>query len=351
LEDKIVQRAATEVLNAIYEQDFLGFSYGFRPDRNPHQALDALYVGIMRKKVNWVLDADVRAFFDTLGHEWLIKFIEHRIADRRIIRLIQKWLRAGVLEDNKLIRNSEGTVQGGSITSLLANVYLHYVFDLWAQQWRRQSNGDVIIVRFADDFVVGFQYRHQAERFLTDLKERFTKFGLDIHPEKTSLIEFGRFAVQNRRKRGVGKPSTFNFLGFTHICERTRKGKFAIIRKTIRKKLQRKLKEVYVRLRRIMHHPIPVQGGYLRSVVRGYVRYYGVPTNSNTLSTFRKEICRMWHKVLRRRSNKSRMTWERMKRLNAKWIPKARICYPYPNARKAKASYILKIDIRFCTFF
>ncbi len=333
LEDKIVQRAATDVMNAIYEQDFLGFSYGFRPGRSPHHALDALYVGIMKKRVNWVLDADVRAFFDTLQHEWLIKFIEHRIADRRIIRLIQKWLRAGVLENGKLIRNREGTVQGGSISPLLANIYLHYVLDLWVQQWRRQSSGDVIAVRFADDFVVGFQYRFQAEQFLSDLKERFSEFGLDIHPDKTSLIEFGRFAVQNRSKRGLGKPHTFNFLGFTHICGKTRKGKFTIMRKTIRKKLQRKLKEVYVKLRRIMHYPIPVQGGYLRSVVAGYVRYYGVPTNSGALSVFRKEICRMWHKVLRRRSHKSRMTWDRMKRLIVRWIPKARICHPYPNLR------------------
>jgi RNA-directed DNA polymerase len=333
LEDKIVQRAATEVMNAVYEQDFLGFSYGFRQGRSPHHALDALYVGIMRKKVNWVLDADVRAFFDTLQHEWLVTFIEHRIADRRIIRLIQKWLRAGVLEDDKLTRNSEGTVQGGSISPLLANIYLHYVFDLWAEQWRRRSHGDVITVRFADDFVVGFQYRHKAEQFLFELQERFSNFGLRVHSDKTRLVEFGRFAAQDREKRGTGKPETFNFLGFTHICGKTIKGKFTILRKTIRKKLQRKLKEVYIKLRRIMHYPVPVQGRYLRSVVSGHVRYYGVPMNSSALSVFRKEICRMWYKVLRRRSHKSRVIWERMKRLIERWIPKAYICHPYPTLR------------------
>ena len=333
LEDKIVQRAATEVMNAIYEQDFVGFSYGFRPGRSPHHALDALYVGIMRKKVSWVLDADIRAFFDTLEHDWLVKFIEHRIADRRIIRLIQKWLRAGVLEDGGLTRSEEGTVQGGSISPLLANIYLHYVFDLWAEQWRRRSHGDVVIVRFADDFVVGFQYRLKAKHFLCDLKERFSKFGLEVHPDKTRLIEFGRFAAQNRNERGLGKPSTFNFRGFTHICGKTRKGKYTILRKTIGKKLQRKLREVYIRLRCIMHYPIPVQGSYLRSVVAGHVRYYGVPMNSSALSVFRREICRMWYKVLRRRSQKSRVTWERMKRLIASWIPKARICHPYPTLR------------------
>ena len=239
----------------------------------------------------------------------------------------------GVLEDGKLTRNEEGTVQGGSISPLLANIYLHYVFDLWAAQWRRRSHGDVIIVRFADDFVVGFQYRHEAKQFLVELKERFSKFGLKMHSDKTRLIEFGRFAAQDRERRSLGKPSTFNFLGFTHICGKTRKGKFIILRKTIRSKLQKKLKEVYVKLRRCMHYPIPVQGGYLRSVVAGHVRYYGVPLNSSALSVFRKEICRMWCKILRRRSQKSKLIWERMKRLIAKWIPKVRICHPYPNLR------------------
>lgn len=319
LEDKLVQRAAAEVMGAVYEIDFLGFSYGFRPKRSPHHELDALYVGIMRKKVNWVLDADIRSFFDTLDHEWLMKFIEHRIADQRLARLIQKWLRAGVLVGDRLIQSKEGTVQGGSISPLLANIYLHYAFDLWAHRWRNQTCGDVIIVRFCDDFVVGFQYRHKALQFLTELKERFSRFGLAIHPQKTSLIEFGRFAVQNRTERGLGKPCTFNFLGFTHICSRTKDGRFAIKRKTIRKKLQAKLQEVRRKLYQIMHKAIPVQGSYLRSVVRGHVRYYGVPSNSEALSVFRKEICRSWHKTLRRRSHKSNITWERMKRLIAMW--------------------------------
>ena len=251
LEDKIVQRAVAEVLNAVYEQEFLGFSYGFRPGRNPHRALDALYVAIKVKKVSWVIDADIREFFDTLSHEWLVKFIEHRIGDRRIIRLIQKWLKAGVLEDGKRVVKEVGTVQGGSISPVLANIYLHYVFDLWAHRWRRkQARGEVYMVRFADDVVAGFQYRHEAEEFLADLKQRFSKFALQLHPEKTRLIEFGRFAAENRRNRGEGKPETFNFLGFTHICGKTRSGKFMVLRKTIRKKLAAKLKEVRAELRR-----------------------------------------------------------------------------------------------------
>jgi group II intron reverse transcriptase/maturase len=334
LEDKIVQRAMVAVLNVIYEQDFLGFSYGFRPERNQHHALDALYVGIMTKKVSWVLDADIRAFFDSLRHEWLGKFIEHRIADRRIVRLIQKWLRAGVLEEGRLIRTEEGTVQGGSISPLLANIYLHYVFDLWVQQWRRKhARGDVIVVRFADDFVVGFEHRFEAQQFLGDLKERFMSFGLELNAEKTRLIEFGRFAAQNRSKRGRGKPDTFNFLGFTHICSKTRKGKFTILRKTMRKRRQAKLLEVYNELRQRMHEPIPKQGAYLRSVVAGHVRYYGVPMNGASISVFRKEVGRMWLKVLRRRSHKHNLPWERMQRLIARWIPLARVCHPYPLKR------------------
>lgn len=334
LEDKIVQRAVVAVLNVIYEQEFIGFSYGFRPERNPHSALDALYVGIMTKKVSWVLDADIRAFFDTLRHEWLEKFIEHRIADRRIVRLIAKWLRAGVLEEGRLIQTEEGTVQGGSISPLLANIYLHYVFDLWVQQWRcKHARGDVIVVRFADDFVVGFQHRFEAQRFVSDLKQRFLKFGLALNADKTRLIEFGRFAAQNRFKRGERKPQTFNFLGFTHICGKTRKGKFTILRKTMRKKRQAKLLEVHTELRQRMHEPIPEQGAYLRSVVAGHVRYFGVPMNGASISAFRKEVCRMWLKVLRRRSHKHNLTWERMQRLIARWIPLARICHPYPLKR------------------
>lgn len=334
LEDKIIQRAVVEVLNAIYETDFKGFSYGFRPKRHQHQALDALWMAIYTQKVSWVLDADIRAFFDTLNHEWLVKFIEHRIADRRIVRLIQKWLSAGVLEDGKRIQSDVGTVQGGSISPLLANIYLHYVLDLWSQQWReKQAKGDVIIVRFADDFVMGFQYRNEADKFLCELRERLAKFGLELHPDKTRLIEFGRFAAQSRKERGDNKPETFNFLGFTHICGKTRRGKFTVLRQTMRKKWQAKLKELYIELRRRMHNSVPEQGAYLRSVVAGHVRYYGVPMNSEAIRAFREKVCRMWFKVLKRRSDKYNLTWDRMGRLINRYIPQPRICHPYPSER------------------
>src|SRR6266581_513775 len=281
LEDKIVQRTTVEVLNAIYETDFLDFSYGFRPGRSQHNALDALYTGRLTKKVNWVLDLDIRGFFDALSHEWLVKFVEHRMADRRVVRLIQKWLNAGVLEDGKRIRVEEGTPQGGSASPLLANVYLHYVFDLWAQRWRRKrAHGDVIVVRFADDIVVGFQVKSDAERFWAELTERFRKFALELHPDKTRLLEFGPYAVASRKRRGEGKPETFNFLGFTHICGKKRSnGMFTVLRQTIRKRLQAKLSEVKAELKRRMHDPIPEVGQWLRSVVGGHIRYYGVPTN------------------------------------------------------------------------
>ena len=334
LEDKIVQRAVVEVLNAIYELDFIGFSYGFRPGRNQHNALDALYTGLMTRKVNWVLDADLRGFFDTLDHEWLVKFIEHRIGDRRVVRLIQKWLNAGVLEDGHRIRSKVGTVQGGSVSPLLANIYLHYVFDLWIQRWRTKlARGDVIATRFADDFVVGFEHRHEAERFLGELRERLGKFGLTLHPEKTRLIEFGRYADRNRRRRGERKPETFNFLGFTHICGKTRKGWFTVLRQTMRKRSRAKLKQVRIELRRRMHRPIPEQGAYLRSVVRGHCRYYGVPMNGPAITAFRHAIGGLWCWVLRRRSQKHRMPWSRMKRLIKRWLPPARICHPYPLVR------------------
>ncbi len=334
LEDKIVQRSVVEVLSAICETDFLGFSYGFRRKRSQHQALDALTTGIMTKKVNWVLDADVRAFFDTLVHGWLVKFIEHRVADRRVVRLIQKWLNAGVLEDGKRIRSEVGTVQGGSISPLLANVYLHYVFDLWVQRWReKQARGDVVVVRWADDFVVGFQHRDEAERFLAELRERFAKFGLDLHPDKTRLIEFGRFAESNRSGRGGGKPETFDFLGFTHSCAKTRAGKFTVLRQTMRKRWQAKLKEVRRELRRRMHDPIPEQGAYLRSVVGGHIRYYGVPMNGRSLEAFRFAVGWIWCRVLRRRSQRHRMNWVRMRRLIARWLPFPHICHPYPLVR------------------
>jgi len=339
LEDKIVQRAVVEVLNAIYETDFLGFSYGFRQRRSPHQALDALTVGIMTKKVNWVLDADIRAFFDTLDHGWLVKFVEHRVADRRVVRLIQKWLSAGVLEDGKRTRSEVGTVQGGSVSPLLANVYLHYVFDLWVQRWRKtRAHGDVVVVRFADDFVVGFEHRTEAERFLTELCERFAEFGLELHPDKTRLIEFGRFADRDRRRRGGGKPETFNFLGFTHSCAKTRAGKFTVLWQTMRKRWQAKLADVTAELRRRLHDPVPEQGAYLRSVVMGHFRYYGVPMNGPTLGAFRYAIGRIWCRVLRRRSQRHRVNLSRMRRLISRWLPPARICHPYPLVRLGVAT-------------
>jgi group II intron reverse transcriptase/maturase len=335
LEDKIVQRATVEVLNAIYETDFLGFSYGFRPGRSQHHALDALYVGLLTKKVNWVLDLDIRGFFDTIDHGWLVKFIEHRIADRRVVRLIQKWLNAGVLEEGKHLRIEEGTPQGGSASPLLANVYLHYVFDLWVQQWRqKRSSGDVIVVRFADDIVVGFQQRTDAERFWREISERFAKFNLELHPEKTRLIEFGPWAAQHRRRRGQGKPETFNFLGFTHICGKKRSnGMFTVLRQTMRTRLQAKLNEVKAELRRRMHRPIREQGAWLRSVVGGHIRYYGVPMNAPALHTFRFQVGRLWLRTLRRRGQLHRLTWARMRRHLDYWLPPAQPCHPYPLKR------------------
>src|SRR5271170_4310930 len=275
LEDKIVQRATVEVLNAIYETDFLGFSYGFRPGRSQHQALDALYTGLLTKKVNWVLDLDIRGFFDALSHEWLVKFVEHRIADWRVVRLIQKWLNAGVLEDGKRIRVEEGTPQGGSASPLLANVYLHYVFDLWVQAWRqKRAHGDVIVVRYADDIVVGFRDKADADQFRVELTERMRKFHLELHPEKTRLLEFGPFAINNRQRRGEGKPETFNFLGFTHICVKKRSnGMYTVLRQTMRKRLQAKLNELKAELQRRLHDPIPEVGQWLGSVVSGHFRY------------------------------------------------------------------------------
>jgi group II intron reverse transcriptase/maturase len=335
LEDKIVQRATVEVLNAIYETDFLGFSYGFRPGRSQHNALDALYTGLLTKKVNGVLDVDIRSFFDALSHEWLVKFVEHRMADRRGVRLIQKWLNAGVLEEGKRTRAEEGTPQGGSVSPLLANVYLHYGFDLWAQAWRqKQAGGDVIIVRFADDIVVGFEVKSDAVRFWTELIERMRKFSLELHPEKTRLLEFGPFAAGNRKKRGDGKPETFNFLGFTHICGKKRSnGRFTVLRQTSRQRLQAKLGEVKIELKRRMHDPIPEVGRWLRSVVGGHIRYYGVPTNGTALHTFRFRVGRLWHRTLLRRSQNAHVLWARMRRLLAHWLPPARTCHPYPLRR------------------
>jgi RNA-directed DNA polymerase len=335
LEDKIAQRATVEVLNAIYETDFLGFSYGFRPGRSPHHALDALYTGLLTRKVNWVLDLDIRGFFDGISHEWLVRFVEHRIADRRVVRLIQKWLRAGVLEDGKHLRVEEGTPQGGSASPLLANIYLHYVFDLWVQAWRRKrAHGDVIVVRFADDIVLGFQVKSDAEQCWAELTERLRKFALELHPEKTRLLEFGPFAVANRKRRGEGKPETFNFLGFTHIGGKKRSnGMFTVVRQTIRKRLQAKLSEVKTELRRRLHHPVPEVGQWLRSVVSGHFRYYGVPMNAPALHIFRLQIGWLWHRALSRRSQNGRILWDRMRRLINRWLPAVRVYHPYPLRR------------------
>jgi RNA-directed DNA polymerase len=336
LEDKIVQRAVVEVLNAIYEVDFLGFSYGFRPGRKPHDALDALAVGIYRKKVNWILDADIRDFFTKLDQAWLLKFLEHRIADRRVLRLIQQWLKAGVIEDGSWSQTPEGTPQGGSASPFLANVYLHYVLDWWAQWWRnRHARGDMIIVRWADDFVVGFQHHGDAKQFLRDLRERFAKFSLELHPDKTRLIEFGRFAVKNRAERGVGKPETFDFLGFTHICGKGRSGSFWLRRTTIKKRMRAKLAEVRDQLKRRRHLPVPEQGRWLASVLRGHLAYYAVPGNITAIVAFRIQATRHWLKALRRRSQRHRLNWERMNRLTTRYLPPARILHPYPEARFA----------------
>ncbi|MBU2854155.1 group II intron reverse transcriptase/maturase [Acidithiobacillus ferriphilus] len=334
LEDKIVQRATVEVLNAIYEQDFLGFSYGFRPGRSAHNALDAVSVGVGAKRVNWILDADIAKFFDTIEHDWLVKFIEHRVADARVVRLIKKWLHAGVLEEGRITQSELGAVQGGSISPLLANIYLHYAFDLWVNQWRgRHARGDVIVVRYADDWVAGFQFRGDAERFERAVAERLGQFGLKLHPDKTRLIEFGRFARDNRGRRGQGEPQTFDFLGFTHCCGKTRKGKFMVLRLTSAKRLRAKLQAVKLELRRRMHRPIKEQGQYLRAVVAGHGRYFGVPNNGARLSVFRIQVGRLWHRTLCRRSQTHHLPWRRMHRLIAHWLPTPSICHPYPNQR------------------
>lgn len=334
LEDKIVQRAVAEVLNVIYEEDFIGLSYGFRPGRSPHDALDALSVGICRRKVNWVLDADIRGFFDTIDHGWLLRFLGHRIGDPRLLRLIQKWLRAGVMEDGKRSRTELGTPQGATISPLLANVYLHYVFDLWADHWRRhQARGDIVIVRFADDLVVGFQHRDEADRFERDLRERLARFGLELHQSKTRLIEFGRFAAKDRKARGLGKPESFDFLGFTHLCGQTRCGDFLLLRHTVKKRMRAKLRAVKIELMRRRHLSLPVQGKWLASVVQGHTNYYAVPTNIFAVAAFRKEAVRLWHRALSRRSQKGRVPWRRMARYRDRWIPPSRILHPWPEVR------------------
>jgi group II intron reverse transcriptase/maturase len=335
LEDKIVQVATAEVLNAIYETDFLGFSYGFRPGRSQHDALDALCVGIERGNVGWVLDADIRGFFDAIDHDCLMKLLEHRIGDRRVLRLIQKWLKAGVLEDGEWRASEEGTPQGGSISPLLANVYLHYVFDLWAHQWRqRHCRGNVRLVRWADDFVVGFELRSEALQFLTALGEQLARYGLELHPDKTRVIEFGRFAREARRRRGLGKPETFDFLGFTHICGRSPKsGRFRVERRTMAKRLRAKLAEVKTSLKRRRHDPVPRQGTWLQSVLTGHYRYYGVPFNYRALGRFRERVVRLWHRALSSRSQKGKVSWPRMERLIERWVPNPKIHHPYPIVR------------------
>jgi group II intron reverse transcriptase/maturase len=336
LEDKILQRAVVEVLNGIYEADFLGFSYGFRPGRAPHDALDALAFGIDRKKVSWALDADIRDFFGQLDHDWLLRFLEHRIADRRVLRLIQKWLVAGVIENGEWSKTQSGTAQGASASPLLANVYLHYVFDLWADQWRgRHARGEMIIVRYADDYLVGFERERDARQFLADLRQRLADFSLELAPDKTRLIEFGRFAARDRARRGLGKPETFDFLGFTHCCARTKNGRFMLKRITIAKRMRTKLREVKDELKRRRHHSIPDQGRWLGSVLRGHYAYYAVPGNSDRINRFYNEVTRHWFKSLRRRSQRARLAWTRMRRISARWLPPPKRMHPFPNARFA----------------
>src|SRR5881296_399944 len=335
LEDKIVQQAVVTTLNQIYEVDFKGFSYGFRPGRSPHQALDALTAGIQWKRVNWVLDADIRGFFDNMDHEWTMKFVEHRVADRRILRLIQKWLKAGVSEDGQWSESKVGTPQGAVVSPLIANVYLHYLFDLWADVWlKKVAKGDVIVVRYADDLVVGFQHRTEAEQFLKQFRERLAKFGLELHPDKTRLIEFGRFAARDWKERGEGKPETFTFLGFTHYCgQRHKSGTFTVWRITAKKRMVAKLKAIKAELQRRMHDRMAEVGAWLRKVVLGYYQYHAVPGNTTQLRIFKLRVCRLWQSVLVRRSQRAKMRWERFTPVLNRWIPPPRVLHPYPDAR------------------
>lgn len=337
LEDKIVQQAVVTVLTPIYEATFLGFSYGFRPGRNQHQALDAVVVGMQAKRVNWVLDADIKAFFDTVDHGWMMRFLEHRIGDTRVLRLIRKWLTAGVVEDGQKTDVRVGTPQGAVISPLLANIYLHYVFDLWTHQWRgRHARGDVMIVRYADDSVLGFESKADVERFIEDLKVRFAQFGLALNEDKTRVLQFGRFAVQTRARQGLGKPPTFDFLGFTHICGRSRSnGWFQLKRLTSAKRMRASLKAIRQALIRRMHEPIPVVGRWLRRVVQGYFNYYAVPGNVVRLDAFRKEVSRAWLHALRRRGQRGRMPWSRFGLLIKRYLPRVRVLHPYPHQRFA----------------
>src|SRR4030088_3341049 len=336
LEDKIVQRATAAVLNAIYEEDFLGFSYGFRPKRGQHDALDALVVGITSRRVNFIFDADVASFFDSVSKDWLVRFVGHRLRAVRIIRLIQKWLKVGVLEDGAVTASDRGTGQGSVISPLLANIYLHYVIDLWAERWRRrEATGDMIIVRYADDIIVGFEHEIDARRFLDEMRERLGKHSLSLHPEKTRLIEFGRHAAENRKRRGLGKPETFSFLGFIFICSKSRRGKFQIRRKSRPDRMRAKLQAIKQELRRRMHQPIPGQGKWLKQVVTGYFNYHAVPTNSRALVTFRFHVIDLWIRTLRRRGQKDRTAWERIRRLANDFFSKPRILHQWPEERFA----------------
>ena len=354
LEDKIVQRALAELLNAIYEEDFLGFSYAFRPRRSQHDALDALAVGIGSRKVNWILDADIAGFFDTVSHEWLSRFVEHRIGDQRVIRLIRKWLKAGVLEDNKIEIAETGTPQGAVISPLLANIYLHYVFDLWAERWRRRTaTGDMIIVRYADDIVVGFQHWHEAERFVDELTQRLADFALQLNLDKTRLIEFGRHAATNRKGRGLGKPEVFDFLGFTHICGRSRKGRFQLRRQSRRDRLRAKLREIRETVWQHRHAPIEEQGSWLRRVVTGWFAYHAVPVNSPSLRLFRDGVIWHWRRALRRRGQRDQTSWKAITALANRWLPRPRILHPWPDRRFAVTHprwepYALIGPVRFC---
>ena len=333
LEDKIVQQAITTVLNAIYEQDFLGFSYGFRQGRGQHDALDALSEGIAGRKVNWILDADIRSFFDEIDHEWMIRFLEHRIADGRVIRLIRKWLTAGVIEGGRRVASMRGTPQGAVISPLLANIYLHHALDQWAHQWRqRHAVGDVILVRYADGSVMGFQYEGEAKRFLAAMRERLSKFKLELHPDKTRLIQFGRYAAERCRKRGAGKPETFDFLGFTHCCGQYSDG-FKIVRLTVKKRMRATLAAIRETLMRRRHEPIPVVGRWLGRVVKGYFNYYAVPGNMCRLSAFRTEVSRAWRHALMRRSQRHKLQWSRFGRLVKKYLPPCRVVHPLPHER------------------
>jgi len=340
LEDKIVEQAVRTVLEVIYEEEFLGFSYGFRPGRSQHNALDALWMGLMRRPINRVLDADIRGFFDAIDHEWLLKMIEHRIGDRRILRLIRMWIKSGVLEEGDWEPTERGTPQGAVISPLLANIYLHHVLDQWTQAYRNQAGkGAVIIVRFADDFVVGFQRAETAREYWQQLSERLAKFGLELNAEKTRLIEFGRYAARDRKRRGQKRPDTFAFLGFRHICGRDRKGRFQVRRKTLGKKLRKSLKKLRRELRRRRHDPIPEQGKWIRSVIQGFLNYYAVPGNSDVCNSYRTAVNRFWRRSLQRRSQKNRMSWERFSRYVKRWIPSVEILHLLPY-------YRLSLDLR-----